>query len=202
MKIVDTREPLEIRIPLLERGWIQEMLRAGDYAFPELRVGIERKTISDLMVLPSTKESLQRLRMEYDIPILLMEGSLIRRKGDLIGEFREFTLKRLWNFLQTFQDWGIRIQLTTSLSHTIERLDQLYAYYQDPVHRSILPRKFSTDPRVLALCLIPGVSRVLAMELLSHFGSLEALARASPKALEEVRGIGERKAQDIYKFFK
>lgn len=44
---------------------------------------------------------------------------------------------------------------------------------------------------------LPGVSSVLAERLLQHFGSVEAVMRASEEELMRVKGIGRVKARRI-----
>lgn len=204
IRAVDSREPEEIRKPLLEMGWVQTVLKAGDYFFEGMdgiKVGIERKTVSDLVDLASTKESLQNLLIEYDCPILLIEGKWTRTSSGYIGGvYTEVTWKQVWNFLQSFQDMGIRIQLTTSSQHTVQRLNELYSYYLTE-HKSALPRR-AGDPRVLALCMCPGISRALAKILLEHFKTLQNISMASIEDLDKVKGIGALRARNLYKFFR
>jgi len=203
MRIVDSREPWEIREKLLQLGWEQMALKDGDYAFTTvsaLRVGVERSTVQDFSNVPERKDRFQRLISAYDIPIALIEGAMMRTPEDIMVQAK-ITWSRVWNLLQSFEDMGLRIQLTTSQSHTVERLSQLYSYYQSPEHRSPLPRKFSTDPRILALSLIPGVSRSTSALLLERYKTLEELCRVSIEELQGITGIGPRKARDIYNFF-
>ncbi|HDO19549.1 MAG TPA: hypothetical protein ENG74_02355 [Thermoplasmatales archaeon] len=42
---------------------------------------------------------------------------------------------------------------------------------------------------------------MITKNLLQHFGSIESIAKASVKDLEKVRGIGKRKAIQIYEIF-
>ena len=46
---------------------------------------------------------------------------------------------------------------------------------------------------------LPNVSAVLAKRLLTHFGSIRAIANASEKELQEVEGIGKNIASEIVK---
>ena len=205
MRICDTREPIQIREKLLELGWEQTALKDGDYTFSTIRglkVGIERRTTEELSDLLQLKDRFQRLISAYDIPIGLIEGKWDRHSDDTIPSARGITWKRVWNMVQSFQDMGLRIQLTTSPSHTIARLNELYAYYQSPDHRSPLPRKYSTDPRLLSLSLIPGISRTTAALLLERFGDLQSVSKASVEELQSIVGIGPSKAKTIYDFFR
>ena len=205
IKICDTREPIQIREKLLELGWGQTALKDGDYTFNTirgLRVGIERRTTDELSDLLQMKDRFQRLISAYDIPIGLIEGKWDRQSDDTIPSARGLTWRTIWNMVQSFQDMGLRIQLTTSPSHTISRLNELYAYFQSPEHRSPFPRKFSTDPRLLSLSLIPGVSRSTAASLLGRFGDLQSISRASVDELQSVAGVGPSRAKSIYDFFR
>jgi len=44
---------------------------------------------------------------------------------------------------------------------------------------------------------LPGVGRELALRLLDHFGSVEAVMTADAEALQQLPGIGPRKATKI-----
>jgi len=203
MRIADTREPWEAREKLLKLGWEQMALKEGDYAFStvtDLTVGVERSTISDFSNIPERKDRFQRLVSAYDIPIAIIEGGMSRTSEDIILQVG-VTWERIWNLLESFEDMGLRIQITTSLGHTVDRLNQLYTYYQDPVHKAPLPRKYSTDPRLLALSLIPGISRSTSSLLLQRYKTLRELANAPEEELLGIIGIGPRRAADIYAFF-
>ena len=52
--------------------------------------------------------------------------------------------------------------------------------------------------QVFILTGIPGVGPDRALRLLDHFGSIEQIALATPTALAEIKGIGDKTAQSIH----
>ncbi|KAA0009194.1 MAG: ERCC4-type nuclease [Thermoplasmata archaeon] len=58
-----------------------------------------------------------------------------------------------------------------------------------------LPEK---EQRIYFLSSLPSIGEVLARNLLDHFGSIAAVANATIEELQEVEGIGEKKATQIY----
>jgi ERCC4-type nuclease len=58
-------------------------------------------------------------------------------------------------------------------------------------------RKIRTHPALEVLKSIEGIGEDLALNLLTHFGSLRDVFRASVKELRAVRGIGKRRAEQI-----
>src|SRR3990167_3147292 len=80
IKVVDSREPAELRTKLLEVGWQQKELYAGDYWFftgDFKRVGIERKEFNDLLSSIGDKltRQLETSLDHYDYVVLLIEGN-------------------------------------------------------------------------------------------------------------------------------
>lgn len=207
VKIVDSSEPYQIREQLLQLGWTQQRLHTGDYTFNTIdgkTVGIERKEVSDLLNSLGNRLSTQILCLieRYDIAILLVEGKWSRVYGERIltaSGIRQWSWDTVWNFLQTWQDRGVTVQLTVSGEHTIHRLNSLYAYYQKHVHSGGLPRTAAGDPRLLAFP--SGIGPELAQLLLRKFGSLRAIASATAEELLTVEGIGLKRAQAIHDYY-
>jgi ERCC4-type nuclease len=71
---------------------------------------------------------------------------------------------------------------------TLVRFRNVPAYAQRPMREAGFPAAEA------ALACVPGISRVGAQALLSRFGSLAELIRASPTEWQQVRGIGPAKA--------
>lgn len=57
------------------------------------------------------------------------------------------------------------------------------------------------DIKRYVLASLPMVGNVLAKTLLDHFGSIAAVASASEKQLQKVKGIGKAKSKKIYQIF-
>ncbi len=207
-KAVDNNEPYDMRSRLLEVGWVQESLYAGDYHFLTInykRVGIERKTVSDLISSLSNErlsDQLFRLVEHYDIKILLLEGkwgqvydgSILTAHG-----VTQWKWDTVWNFIQTWQDRGVTIQMTTNSGMTIQRLNSLYAYYQKASHSGGINRTIVGDPRLLAFP--SGIGERLGSAILKEFGSLKAVANAQTEDFLVVEKVGLKKAQAIFDFY-
>lgn len=75
---------------------------------------------------------------------------------------------------------------------------------QEEVHRFSIKRMSEAKSGTLkssSLEKIPGVGRAKAKLLLSHFGGLAAIKRASERALADAPGIGSVLAGEIYRYF-
>ena len=141
--IVDSAEPGVITKKLIVTGWERQRMPHGDYEFYTqdfLRVGITRKTISDLLSSINDKfgEQLAEMKRHFDINIILLEGNwktiLPQRKIFTDRGIERATWNTIWNFLRTWQDRGFSLELTFNQAHTVERLQSLYTYYQKPFH--------------------------------------------------------------------
>lgn len=205
-KVMDASEPGEIRMKLWETGWQQQRLYTGDYWFfthDYKKVGVERKAMSDLLssIGDRLSRQLENLLEHYDIKILLIEGSwkTVYEKGNFITNrgIEYHTRTMVWNYLRRFQDKGLTLELTTNEGNTIQRLNELYALYQKPYSLSSISREF-TDDRILAL---PSGSRGKTGMNVLEGKSLREVGLMGVIELEQVEGIGKKKAQSIYGHF-
>jgi len=206
IKVMDANEPGEIRMKLYEVGWEQRKLAIADYWFfthDFKKVGIERKEIGDLLNSIGDKLSrqLENQLDHYDLNILLLEGSWKKvSSGEILTargiQYQTWTM--VWNYLRRWQDKGVTLELTISEGHTIQRLNELFALYQKPYSLSAKTKDF-TDERVLAFP--SGCRGKTAMDCLEYFGSLAVIASVFPEELEEVNGVGSKKALAIYDHF-
>ena len=97
MKLVDSNEPRSIREQLINKGWSQDRLKSGDYAFfssTGQSVGIERKTISDLIgsIQDRLPNQFFNLIEDYEIPILLIEGNWGRQVNQIISNGQVYNM--------------------------------------------------------------------------------------------------------------
>ena len=207
-KIVDSNEPGILREKLLELGWEQQRLYTGDFSFftgDYKKVGIERKEVGDLFNSLGDKLSrqLEQLLDQYDFRILLIEGSWKRLDSNekvISGHgIERYTWDLVWNYLRRWQDKGVTLELTTSMGHTLRRLNSLYALYQKPYSLSAKSKEFGDD-RVLAFP--SGCRGKTSLAVLEQFGSLRAVACASPDQLQNVKLVGAKKANLIVTHFQ
>ena len=201
---VDTREPEVLWQPLVRMGWQRDTLAQGDYELTtqlEANPLIERKSVAQLLADMSTGILIIHTRKLVNataFPILLIEGHW-RMAGEYILD-TNYTWAQAWNQLETIQDMGCRIQITTCISHTLERLVELEKYYQKDIHESAY-RKLAGDNRLACLCLIPGIGIEKAKLLLTQNQSLTNIAVATIEDLVKVKGIGKTLAGATYNFF-
>jgi len=67
----------------------------------------------------------------------------------------------------------------------------------------IPPKKEMSEEewKIYTLSSLPYIGEKLAKNLLTHFGSIEKIARANIIELKKVEGIGDKKARQIYRIF-
>lgn len=91
--------------------------------------------------------------------------------------------------------------------YPLDKNSHLYRFLyglQEEMHRFALSYHQKLRGKSLAFSIldeIEGVGDVRKKNLLSHFGSLEKIQKASIEQLKEVKGIPERVAQSIYQTF-
>lgn len=204
-RYVDSRETLTRRNFLKRAGFIQKQLDAGDVAFPEYSgeiVLIEHKPVSKYLedmangVLVSQA---RRLAEQSPFPIIMLEGRWVQSDGILLGS--RYTWEQAWNQMQSLQDIGLRIQMTTSEEHSLRRILELADYYGDAAYHPSVSRHPAGNLQVAALALIYGVDRAKAEALLQYFGSLADIATATPGELTDAPGIGPVLSSRVAEFF-
>lgn len=193
--LVDHREPGEM-VDLLRtvRNLLVEVttLEVGDYAVPGHLV-LERKTVSDFVNSVTEEEGrlfhqTEAMARSGMLPVVLLEGD-VYAQGRMPIKNVDGTLSYLVAIrrIPTFH--------TRSLPHTAEVIAKLVRHavhglgYPDPATKAAAPQA----PRAAAaymLSCIPGVSSTLAARLLSHFGSVRAVAEADAADLRAVDGVG------------
>ena len=205
MRYVDSREPALIKDTLRKLSWAVQKLDCGDFCFEEASgelVGVERKSIDQLLSDMTSGQLARQVALmcdAYRFRILLIEGHLIQRDGYMAGS--KISWEQLWNALQSLQDSGVTLQLTTSEAHTIQRVDELADYYEKGLH-SFATRRQAGDRRIAMLTCIPGIGEVRAKQLLERFGGIAALCQADMPALLSVDGFGPARAGAIRRFLQ
>ena len=176
-----------------------EQLDVGDYIVSS-RIGIERKQVDDFLnSLVSGKlfSQLHRLRESYARPFLIIEGKGLFTKRNINHHAIYGT------FVSIIVDFGISIITTEDSNDTADLLYTAAKREQRRNSKEVVLRgsksKLSTsDTMQFIVEGFPNVSAVIAKRLLSHFGSIRALASASEKELQEVHGVGKKIAASIY----
>lgn len=205
-RICDSNEPWSIVGELIKAGWERQHLYSADYWFFNSefkKVGVERKTISDLLSSLGDRMSkqLQAMTEHYDICVLLLEGSWQQVRGQVVTGrgIENWGWTTVWNFLRSWQDRGITLELTVNERHTIKRLNELYAYYAKPAHSGGFTRRQVGDDRLLARPVLVGIKTM--EEVLKHFGSLRNVANASLDDFLKVDGVGAKRAESLVLYY-
>jgi len=206
-RYVDTREPWDLRSKLIETGWEQQTLHFGDFIFQThdyTRVIVTRKSTSDLLnsINEVFAHQLEAI-LDYNTEgknIILIEGSWqMIRPSFVVGAGNYLTWSGIWNYLRRWQDKGFTLELTTSIEHTVKRLNELYALYQKAYSLSAMTHKF-TDDRVLAFP--SGCRGKTAQQILDNGKSLADISRMTVEELKQYEKIGDKKASLIIEHFQ
>jgi len=202
--IVDTREQGSI-VNKLEAMRIPvriESLEIGDYIIG--RTVIERKTVKDFMrslyegrLFTQLKE-LSSLK-EYD-KVLLLEGD----KKELLLSMGTNTA--IGTILTVINDYKIPIYYSDNEEETANLLRVLYnraVKNREKTERIRMDKKPKQleEIQLYVLAGIPGIDNKIAKRLLERFGTLKAIANASPNDLMKIHGIGPELAMRIYRVF-
>jgi ERCC4-type nuclease len=204
-RIVDSREPEDIRTRLLEFGWTQQRLASGDFCFltkDNLKVGITRKTTQDYLnsIGELFSKQLDEMLDVYDICLFVLEGALSfdLPTGIMLGVQGDHKIHEAMDYLHRWQVKGFVLERSPSTAYTVQRLCHLYALWQRPYSLSSRSRKWADD-RMLALP--SGIRGATGQKLLEHFGSIVAIATAGKRDLLAIDGVGEKKAELVMNHF-
>jgi ERCC4-type nuclease len=203
-RIVDSREPEELRMKLIETGWEQSKLAYGDFLMHTCemkRVGITRKTVPDLLgsIGKVFERQLEEMLEYYDICVFLQEGSfqVLRTTGNIILPSRGIeyqTIQGIRNWRHRWLAKGFVFEPTSGSDDTVKRLNELYALYQKPMSLSARCKGY-VDDRVLAMP--SGVRGKSGLEILKS-RSIADLCGMSVAQLMECEGIGQKRAENIF----
>lgn len=212
MRLVDTREPWNLREALIKTGWEQKALESGDMCFDthdSLTVGCTRKTLGDLLnsVGDIFAYQLEAMLERYDICIFMFEADKIRQNTDghiittRVGErgmqediIHRFTRAELFNWLHRWQAKGFILERWPTMDYMVIRLNELYALYQKPYSLSGKSRKHADD-RILALC--SGLRGKIGQKALDEH-SIAELCKMDIDELNSVDGFGAKRAAALY----
>lgn len=215
MLVADANEPVEIVSRLRELGLEVEVKRldVGDYlaTTSEFTVAFERKTAEDYISSLETgrlNNQAYQLSVNFPISFLCIIGSVsyalsfrkINRKA-YISSISSIALKRAGDGCR---GQVIPLQFETEYDFTL---------FVKCVHDQLCRGEFERVPKLKApgvgkgekfimLTAIPGIGERKARKIYEHFGSIEAVVKASVQELMEVEGIGVETARKIYEFFR
>ena len=186
----------------------EQHLDVADYVLSD-RVGVERKTSLDFVTAIIRKRfylQVERLREAYPRPLYIIEGRRLYGLRDVHPSFIRGALATL------AVTYAIPTLFTESAEDTAALLFLIARREQQGAERGVGPTASLTlrelapeyrkawnlhDQQKQALSALPLVGPFRAEQLLAHFGTIEHLAAADEKDLEQVPGIGKRMAKRI-----
>ncbi len=204
--LVDQREKKSGVPDLLEKKGIRVIfgtLPVGDYAVSE-RLLVERKTLNDFAGSVKNKRLFQQvvdLRENCEVPLLLIEGRNldlargIKKKG-VLGALALITVYyRIPTVFTGNQEETAEFLAILARRERMEIGDILSIFYK---------RKAITeeDRIVRVVESLPDIGPKRARALLSRFGSLEGIFRATYEELASVPGLGEGRALKLFNFIR
>ena len=174
-------------------------LATGDYALGDDTL-VERKAVLDLHGAVRKGHlwgQLAKLRAACAFPYLLVEGR------DLDGGGRGLHPNAIRGACLAAIDQGVALLRSADREDSALWLHRLAVRCQRDAMPPELPApipRAALAPETVAeamLSAVPGISTVTARALLAEFGSLTAVAGASPDALLAVSGIGKERARAL-----
>jgi ERCC4-related helicase len=173
-------------------------LPQGDYAIGD-RILVERKTARDFVDTLINRDLLGQVKAMAEIvprPVMIIEG------GDLYTQ-RDIHPNAIKGVLAALTiDMGVSLLFTRDETDTAQMLFVL-AKREDSERgeRKVHPHKSHRsvrDDQEYIISAFPDIGMKNARILLSHFGTVQAIANAELNELTAIKGIGEKTAQKIY----
>ena len=210
--IVDHRENKEIIKELIKEEMEVEkkQLDMGDFIIQTKNlngqiqnVGIERKTINDLLNSIIDKRlitQLMLLKENFEVPLLIIEGE------ENIYAIRDFHPNSIRGIIATIAiDFQIPIIHTTNFRDTAKYLALIAKRLEKPRKPlSLVPKRKALTLKERQLYLIeslPGIGPTIAKSLIEKFKTIKEIINADEKELKKVDKIGKIKAKELKNLF-
>ncbi len=201
--VIDERESREYDKLLEAAGCSTERktLSIADFVLSE-RLAAERKSRADFeasIIDGRLFEQAARLISAYPRVVMIIEGDRDDGRSNRVSRSA-----LLGAYSSLVSDLGISIFFTKSPPATAELLASLARH--DQLAKKV-PMRVMSKPKSITLEqtqrsiveALPGVGPQMARRLLSHFGTPARVFSSSVKQLQEVEGMGPKKAKLIYK---
>ncbi len=198
--IIDQRESGFFDEYFSEKGAVvkRQVLELGDFICSSKLV-VERKTRADFessIIDGRLFSQLRELSANYPAVVLVVEGM----KKDAPERLRKEAV--LGAYATAISDFGVSLIFTRDMESTAELIFSFAKHEQfarkHPL-RIFAKRKTLTPSQTQRsiIEMFPMVGPKLARQLLMHFGSVEKVVNASQKELEQVPGLGKKRAKVI-----
>ena len=175
----------------------KKRLETADFVLSE-DVAVERKTTEDFVdsiVDNRLFDQLGDLR-SYRDPLMLIEGENIYSQRNIDEKAIRGALSSV------ILDYNIPILWTDDVKDTVETLIQLAEKEQQEKDKEIAVRGNNTGKTMkqrkeFIVAGLPGVNTKIARRLLDEFENVRSIFEASEKELQDVEGLGPKKAESI-----
>ena len=179
---------------------IEQQLEVADYIVSD-RVGIERKTVNDLLqsvIDQRLFRQLERMAGTFERPLLIVEG-----EQKTLFSARNIHPNTIHGVLSSITlDYGIPIIWTHSPKVTAAQIFWTACREQGDAGRGLQTRvckKRNSTPKQQEYLVagIPNVNSVLSKRLLREFGTVKKVFSLKECDIMKVDGIGKKKAKSI-----
>jgi len=176
----------------------KKRLEVSDFVISD-RTAVERKKAEDFvdsLLDQRLFDQLNELSQNYENPVILIEGKNLFSHRDMHPNAIRGALSSI------AIDYQIAIIWTENKEETAEQLVSLAEREQKENDREIQIRasKDGTtikDQQEFIIAGLPGVNTKIAKRLLQEFGSIRKIFTVSVQELQQVKGIGDKKAEKI-----
>jgi len=204
---VDSREQGSVADMLYAQGISvkQGVLKSGDFIISE-EVGIERKTVSDFvnsLIDGRLFEQAKNLKSNFVRPMYIVEGDLKE-----MFSARNVKPQAIWAaMLSLIVDWKIPVLFSSGTEETAALIVAAAKREQQEGKKQISLReehkpKIIPEMQQFLIEGLPGIGPIAARALLKQFGSPAKILSAGLSELQDVEGIGPKKAELIKKILE
>ena len=150
-------------------------------------------------------EMVEPLKLGEEPNLIVIDGG----KGQLgmaVDVLREYDLTHIpiIGLAKEFEEiyipnssFPIRIPENNEALHLLQQVRDESHRFAVTYHRKLRSKKIEESP----LDGIEGIGQKRKIELLRHFGDLEAIGKASIEEIKEVKGMNEKAAKNVYDHF-
>jgi len=176
-----------------------DSLPNADYILSS-RVGVEVKTVEDFVesiIDGRLLQQIKNLKNNFERPLLIIEGI------EDIYSIRNVHANSIRGMLAAIAvSYGVPILYTKNFKDTASLLNIIAKREQEETGKdfSLHPEKRNLsikEQQEYIISSLPGVGSALAKPLLKYFKNIKNVVNAEQKQLEEVEGIGKKKAEKI-----